>query len=33
MAADHIHFTADGYRLTADRLFAHLTGGAVPRTV
>lgn len=26
MAADHIHFTADGYRLTAERLFAYLTG-------
>ena len=33
MAADHIHFTADGYRLTADRLFAHLTGAATPRSV
>lgn len=32
MAADHVHFTADGYRLTAERLFAHLTGGAAPRS-
>jgi lysophospholipase L1-like esterase len=26
---DHIHFTADGYRLTAERLFAYLTGQGV----
>ncbi len=27
---DHIHFTADGYRVTAERLFQHLTAGLPP---
>lgn len=27
---DHIHFTTEGYRLTAERLFAYLTAGLTP---
>ncbi len=30
MQRDHVHFTADGYRLTADRLFAYLMRQVAP---